>query len=1153
MKRRYMRAIGFLLSLVLACGTMPLSALADYVTENDLVIPERITGRIVNPRYGDAGLLRGEERTFDTDVVPGFEGQYHSDVEAATAEVRQAMKERKGIIDVGYQTAESEDGEALITAIWEDAYAHTGVPTEGDYLGNAWYEVVYDVSSETVDGVTRYVFTYIPSYFTTSEQEGEVDAAVAALLAELSLDGKTDYEKVRGAYNWVCDNVDYDYGNLEDSTYLLKHSAYAALIDRKAVCQGYAVLLYRLLLELGVDCRVISGYSGDERHAWNIIGLDGAYYNADPTWDEGLSVFPRYFLCMESNFPGHTRDSEFDTPDFHAAYPMSPTPYVIHAAASGTTGKGIEWVLDGETGILTISGTGAIPDYANQGAPWFPYADSISAIMITEGITEVGDCSFSRCRNVTSVALPGTLTRIGDSAFSNCRSLTAIELHEGITVIEHSAFGECISLTELTLPSTVTTYGSSVFSNCDGLKRVTFAEGTTFIPSSMFYNCDSLQYMTIPETVTEIDDTVFRNCDALEEVYVPASVVTLGAAVFSNCKSLKNITVAEGNPSYADVDGVLFSKDLKQLHCYPAGRAGAYAIPEGTETVVYGSFCEAVKLTNVTFPDSVKTIDRYAFTWCHSLTDVVIGDGVETIGDYGFGNCDNLRSVHLGSSIRELEGAFRYFSMSGTSKLKTVYFTGNAPVMDKYTFYKDITATCYYPAGNKTWTEEVLQNYGGILTWVPFDACNGMHSYEAEVFPATCEESGYTEYCCTVCGTSYQDNFTDPLGHSYEFMFTAEPTCSEGGYSFYSCTTCGASYMDDWVNPLPHTYETYVYPPNCIEGGFTEYYCTVCGFCYIDDFTEPGEHYYETMVTEPTCMEDGFSEYICIYCGDWYVDDYTDRIEHDYEAVVTPPTDEEEGYTTYTCTMCGDSYIGDYVDPVEHNFGEWYVVTEATCTENGEERRDCTNCDHYESRTIEPVAHTYESVVTPPTYDAQGYTTHTCTVCGHSYVDNYVDALIHHEVLEGDGTEWSGDSEMPLAIRADADIAKFVEVRLNGVLLEPENYTVTEGSTIVTLKPEYLATLPAGEYTMEIIFTDGNAEATFRITGTVAFGDLNGDGEVDIFDANLIVAFYNGTADLSAEQQLAADVNGDGEVDIFDANLVVSYYNGTIDKFPIEE
>lgn len=92
---------------------------------------------------------------------------YHTDRNAVVVEVRNAMKEHREIIDVGYQTTEPEDGEALLTAIWQEANAHTGLPCEGDYLTNAWHYVIYDVSIETIDGVTRYLFTYLPSCFTT--------------------------------------------------------------------------------------------------------------------------------------------------------------------------------------------------------------------------------------------------------------------------------------------------------------------------------------------------------------------------------------------------------------------------------------------------------------------------------------------------------------------------------------------------------------------------------------------------------------------------------------------------------------------------------------------------------------------------------------------------------------------------------------------------------------------------------------------------------------------------------------------------------------------------------------------------------------------------------------------------------------------------
>ncbi len=78
------------------------------------------------------------------------------------------------------------------------------------------------------------------------------------------------------------------------------------------------------------------------------------------------------------------------------------------------------------------------------------------------------------------------------------------------------------------------------------------------------------------------------------------------------------------------------------------------------------------------------------------------------------------------------------------------------------------------------------------------------------------------------------------------------------------------------------------------------------------------------------------------------------RHAHNYKSIVTAPTCTEQGYTTYTCSVCGHSYVDDYVDATGHTFGEWYAVTEATPTEPGEERRDCENCDYYETQEIPP-------------------------------------------------------------------------------------------------------------------------------------------------------------------------------------------------------
>lgn len=154
-------------------------------------------------------------------------------------------------------------------------------------------------------------------------------------------------------------------------------------------------------------------------------------------------------------------------------------------------------------------------------------------------------------------------------------------------------------------------------------------------------------------------------------------------------------------------------------------------------------------------------------------------------------------------------------------------------------------------------------------------------------------------------------------------------------------------------------------------------------------------HTYVPVITPPTCTERGYTTHACS-CGASYVDTYVDALGHSWdEGKATPPTCVDAGITTFTCTRCEDSYVDTYADALGHDFSEWTETEAATCTEKGAERRDCSRCEHYETREVEALGHNYKDTVTTPTCTEQGYTTHTCTRCEDSYVDTYVDALGH--------------------------------------------------------------------------------------------------------------------------------------------------------------
>ena len=133
-------------------------------------------------------------------------------------------------------------------------------------------------------------------------------------------------------------------------------------------------------------------------------------------------------------------------------------------------------------------------------------------------------------------------------------------------------------------------------------------------------------------------------------------------------------------------------------------------------------------------------------------------------------------------------------------------------------------------------------------------------------------------------------------------------------------------------------------------------------------------------------------------CSIEYIQVWEGGHEHVYESVVTKPTCTEKGYTTYTCTVCGVSYVDSYVDVTGHSFGAWTANTAATCTTKGTERRDCSNCDHYETREVNAKGHMEvidKAVAATCTTPGKTEGKH-CSVCGTVLVKQETVAATGH-------------------------------------------------------------------------------------------------------------------------------------------------------------
>lgn len=258
-------------------------------------------------------------------------------ISEAAAYVRGQMKSRNKTIEFYYH-----GGEGILT-ILDKAVEHTGVPNEGDNLAHEWSSCSYIDSSF---GANYYGLYF--EYLTTVEQERELCEKITAVLASLNLEDKTDFEKIEAIHDWICFNVIYDYASLnnEPGQTPLCGLAYAAMMYGKAVCDGYALLCYRMMLEAGIECRYINGMTPGGGHAWNIVKLDGQFYAIDTTWDAlpDLDYLPEppagsyyiysinynYFLKGSANFTDHVPGEKYSSDDFKKQYPLSESDYTGH-------------------------------------------------------------------------------------------------------------------------------------------------------------------------------------------------------------------------------------------------------------------------------------------------------------------------------------------------------------------------------------------------------------------------------------------------------------------------------------------------------------------------------------------------------------------------------------------------------------------------------------------------------------------------------------------------------------------------------------------------------------------------------------------------------------------------------------------------------
>lgn len=334
------RLISFVLTFIMLITMVPSTIVeASEVTtmesvkassnQSEVTKPEENTIYAVNPLYEDVisidDLKKKLDSSNDEQLFGSSTGQYFSDYDGAVLYLRKQMVSRETEINLNFPESwftSHKDG-----LYWDLLY--DAMKCDDSSTGQEGDALLYGYAGCNVSYSTAGYIKYTMAYHSNAEQEAKLTEAVAVAMAKLQLNGLSEAKKITKIHDYICNHVDYEYNSKEEQIY----TAYGALCTGKAVCQGYAVLFYRLCKEAGLSVRIISGTGNGGPHAWNIVRIGSKYYNVDCTWDgQDAATYNEFLLKSEADFRDHTRESwpvagshclDYTSAEFNAQYPMT--------------------------------------------------------------------------------------------------------------------------------------------------------------------------------------------------------------------------------------------------------------------------------------------------------------------------------------------------------------------------------------------------------------------------------------------------------------------------------------------------------------------------------------------------------------------------------------------------------------------------------------------------------------------------------------------------------------------------------------------------------------------------------------------------------------------------------------------------------------